>query len=191
MWFESAKHVARKMGLKSNRARRPRRAFSTAIERLKERKLLSGVDVVTGDPQDWAMFNRDSEGSRHNFAEHILSPESVGELAVKWTFDTAGPIAGTPAVVNDRVYTADATGEVYALDRNGQLLWQTTLNVGPTISGIKVNASALVTNRTVIIGDQSGQVHGLDVETGAVKWTTNPNPHPFAAVWGSPTMVLH
>ena len=108
---------------------------------------------------------------------------------MKWTFPTAGPIAGTPAVVNDRVYAADATGFVYALDRDGNLLWQTQLDVGPTFGFVKVTASALVTNRTVIIGDLSGQIHGLDVDTGDVKWTIRPNPHPFAAIWGSATMV--
>lgn len=148
-----------------------------------------GVDVVTGDPQDWPMYNRDPKGTRHNFAETKLSPDTVGGLEVKWTFDTAGPIAGTPAVVRDRIYVADAMGLVYALDRHGNLLWVTPLDVGPTLNAVKVTASALVTNRTVVVGDLSGRIHGLDVDTGAVKWTTNPNPHPFATIWGSATMV--
>lgn len=166
------------------------------VERLEERTLLShfglgdqGVDVVPDDSNDWPMYNHDPQGSRHNFAEEILSPSTVGDLEVKWSFETAGPVAGTPAVVEDRVYTADATGVVYALDRNGQLLWQTPLDVGPTINNVKLTASALVTNRTVVVGDLSGRIHGLDVGTGAVKWTTSPNPGPFAAIWGSATMV--
>jgi polyvinyl alcohol dehydrogenase (cytochrome) len=135
------------------------------------------------------MYNHDPEGSRDNFAEHVLSPATVGGLGVKWTFPTHGPIAGTPAVVNDHVFAADATGTVYALDRDGHELWETHLDVGPTFSNVKVTASALVTNRTVIIGDLSGVIHGLDVDTGAEKWAIRPNPHPFASIWGSGTMV--
>ena len=149
----------------------------------------AGVDVVPADPNDWPMYNHDPEGTRHNFAEDILSPATVGDLEVKWTYETAAPVAGSPAVVKDRIYAADATGAVHALDRDGNLLWQTALDVGPTLTDMKVTASPLVTNRTVVIGDLSGRVHGLDVQSGAVKWTTTPNPHPFGAIWGSPTMV--
>jgi polyvinyl alcohol dehydrogenase (cytochrome) len=135
------------------------------------------------------MYNHDPEGSRYNHAEQFLSPTSVGNLAVQWSYATPGAIAGTPVVVNDRIYAADATGTVYALGRDGNLLWETELDVGPTTHAVKVTASAMVTNRTVVIGDQSGRIHGLDIDTGAAKWTAYPNPHPFAAIWGSPTMV--
>lgn len=146
--------------------------------------------MVTGDPNDWPMYSHDPSGSRNNSAEHRLSPATVGGLRVRWSFPTAGPLAGTPAVVNDRVYAADALGTVYAVDRDGRSLWTTPLDVGLTATRIKVTASALVTNRTVVIGDQSGRVHGLDVETGAVKWTTALNPaNQFPAIWGSATMV--
>jgi polyvinyl alcohol dehydrogenase (cytochrome) len=135
------------------------------------------------------MYNHDAQGTRDNFAEHTLSPATVGDLGVKWTFPTHGPIAGTPAVVNDRIYAADATGVVYGLDRDGHELWETPLHVGPTFSNVKITASALVTDHTVIIGDLSGQIHGLDADSGAEKWTIRPNPHPFASIWGSATMV--
>src|SRR5262245_4688392 len=182
MWFSS------RLSRRSPKRRNPGSA-RLKLERLEDRSVPSSVDVVNGDPNDWSMFNHDPAGSRYNQAEHLLSPATVGDLGIRWTYPTDGPVAGTPAVVNDRVYTADTTGVVYALNRDGQLLWRTTLDVGPTIGTVKVNASALVTNRTVVIGDQSGRVHGLDVDTGAVKWTTIPNPHPFAAIWGSATMV--
>jgi polyvinyl alcohol dehydrogenase (cytochrome) len=161
------------------------------VERLEDRTVPSGlgVDVVSGDPKDWPMYNHDPQGTRWDTAETQLRPDNVSGLHVLWNFPTPGPIAGTPAVVNDHVYVADATGVVYALDRDGHELWQTTLNVGPTFGHVKVTASALVTNRTVIIGDLSGQIHGLDVDTGAEKWSVRPNPHPYAAIWGSPTMV--
>jgi polyvinyl alcohol dehydrogenase (cytochrome) len=166
----------------------PRRA-RLACQPLEDRSTPSGVDVASGDPNDWPMYNHDPAGSRNDTAETRLSPTTVGQLGIKWTFPTHGPIAGTPGVVKDRVYAADGAGFVYAVDRDGNLLWKTQLDVGPTVSTVKVTASVLVTNRTVVVGDQSGRIHGLDVDTGAERWTITPNPHPFAAIWGSGTMV--
>src|SRR5262249_48623312 len=109
-----------------------------------------GVDVVPADPNDWPMFGHDPQGTRYNSAEHQLSPATVGGLHELWRSPTAGPVISTPAVVNDRVYAADETGTVYALTRDGDLLWRTTLNV-PTALSIKIEVSPVVTNRTVVI----------------------------------------
>jgi polyvinyl alcohol dehydrogenase (cytochrome) len=185
MWFSSL------FAPRTRRGRRKSASCRLRLEALEDRLVPSAVDVVPGDPKDWPMYNHDPSGSRYNSAETRLRPDNVSGLQVLWNFPTAGPIAGTPAVVDDQVYVADATGVVYALDRDGHELWQTTLQVGPTFSHVKVSASVLVTNHTVIIGDLSGQIHGLDVDTGAEKWTIRPNPHPFASIWGSATMVGH
>jgi polyvinyl alcohol dehydrogenase (cytochrome) len=154
------------------------------VEPLETRLVPSGVDVVSGDPKDWPMYNHDLEGTRSNPAETRLSPATVGGLHTEWSFPTLGQVAGTPAVVGDRVYAADASGTAYALDRDGHLIWSSHV-AGP------VTASALVTNRTVIFGDLGGTVYGLDVDTGAERWSVRPNPHPFASIFGSPTMVGH
>lgn len=172
----------------STRSHTTKRQPGPTLETL-ERRLLFAADIVASDPNDWPMYNHDAEGTRYNLAERVLSPASVGNLKVKWSFQTAGPIAGTPAVVNDRVYAADATGVVYALDRGGKLLWHTALDVGSTFSSVKLTASALVTNNTLVIGDLSGRIHGLDARTGAVRWTVRPNSNAYAAIWSSPTMV--
>ncbi len=157
---------------------------------------LAGVDVVPADPNDWPMYNHDPEGTRHNIAEHILSPATVGDLEVLWRFETPGAKAGTPAVVKDTVYAADSTGTVYALSRDGALRWSKTLDIASPF-GISLTVSPLVTNRTVIIGDLAGQVHGLDKDTGEVRRTTRPpspgpvfgDQHPFQSIFGSATMV--
>src|SRR5262249_23273282 len=87
---------------------------------------------------------------------------------------------------------------VYALTRDGDLLWRTTLTV-PFPLPVKLAISPLVTNRTIILGDAAGQIHGLDVETGQIRWTTRPpNPvpghpdpdqPPFQSIIGAGTMV--
>jgi polyvinyl alcohol dehydrogenase (cytochrome) len=140
------------------------------------------VDVVSSDPNDWPMYNHDVAGTRFNPAEHQVGPENVGGLKVQWTFPTRAVVAGTPAVVGEHIYAADASGTVYALNRDGSLLWSSQV-AGP------VTASVLVTNRSIIFGDLSGFIYGLDVTTGALRWKVRPNAHPTAAVFSSPTMV--
>jgi polyvinyl alcohol dehydrogenase (cytochrome) len=155
---------------------------------LEDRTVPSGIDVVPGDPKDWPMYNHDPEGTRFNPAETRLRPDNVGGLHVLWRFPTAGPISGTPAVVNDVVYADDALGNVYAVRRDGHELWHTHLDVQAPWA-VKMTASPLVTNRHVIVGGLDGYVYGLDVNTGALDWAVKPNPHPFATIFSSATMA--
>jgi outer membrane protein assembly factor BamB len=139
-------------------------------------------DHAAGDAHDWPMFNHDPEGTRWNRAEHHLGRSNVAGLKVKWTFATQAVVAGTPAVVGDRIYAGDGSGTIYALDRHGNLFWSNQV-AGP------VTASVLVTGRSVIFGDIAGFVYGLDVRTGALRWKIRPNPHPAASIFGSATPI--
>jgi polyvinyl alcohol dehydrogenase (cytochrome) len=141
-----------------------------------------GRQRVSPDPNDWPMYNYDAHGTRFNRGERKLSIASVPHLQQKWIYLTAGDVYATPAVVDDTVYVGDTSGTVYALTREGQLLWQSTVK-GP------ITASALVTNRMVILGDQLGYVYGLDRWNGRIVWSIRPNPNEYAAIYGSPVWV--
>src|SRR6185369_16863488 len=52
-----------------------------------------------------------------------------------------------------------------------------------------ISASALVQGDNVFFGDQAGFIYALDRTNGALKWRVQPNPHPLAAIFGSPTPV--
>jgi polyvinyl alcohol dehydrogenase (cytochrome) len=188
MWFSSVFATRRAGSPRTRPGRRKPAALRPTVEALENRLVPSGVDVISGDPKDWAMFNHDPEGTRSNSAETRLRPDNVSGLHVLWSFPTAGPISGTPAVVNDIVYADDNLGNVYAVSRAGHELWHTHLDVQAPWA-IKMSSSPLVTNRHVIVGGLDGQIYGLDVNTGALDWTTKPNPHPFATIFSSPTMV--
>jgi polyvinyl alcohol dehydrogenase (cytochrome) len=183
--------------LKRSQPARKANVVRLAVEALEDRTVLSGFggEGISHDPNDWPMFGHDARGTRYNFAEHRLGPDNVDDLEVKWTFPTDGPLAGTPAVVNNVVYAADLAGTVYALSRDGDLLWRTTLNV-PSLITAKIATGPLVTNRTVVIGDLAGQIHGLDIDDGEVRWTIRPgngplfpDGHPFQQILAAGTMV--
>src|SRR5262245_4205899 len=99
---------SRKMSRSVSTAKKGKRPpVRPTLEALEDRSLPStsgpGVGLAGFDPKDWPMYNHDPAGTRNNTAETILSPATVGGLGVKWTFPTDGPVAGTPAVVNNHV----------------------------------------------------------------------------------------
>jgi polyvinyl alcohol dehydrogenase (cytochrome) len=127
---------------------------------------------------DWPMYNHDPGGSRTDPAESVLSPAAVKQfgLSVRWQFDTAGSVSGTPAVVHRVVYDGDLDGNFYALRdarRHPVLLWQR--NVGAPITGSPLVLALTRGKSEVIFGDQAGYVYGLDAATGAVDWRVLPN----------------
>src|SRR5262245_27777666 len=102
---QTAARVERRI-MRHPKTRRPRASTRLAFQQLEDRTVPSGVDVVPGDPNDWPMFGHDPAGTRYNVSEHQLGPATVGGLHEVWRFRTDGPVVGTPAVVNDRVYAA-------------------------------------------------------------------------------------
>lgn len=158
--------------------------FKRSIATIVSGLLLSTALAVTVEARaDWPMYNHDRAGSRHAADEHHLGWWNAANLTPKWTFATPQPVTATPAVVGGRVFAGDYSGAFYALRaKDGKLRWKTQLVGG-------VSASALVKGNRVIVGDQSGYVYGLDKKTGAIKWQVRPNPHPFTAVYSSPTPV--
>src|SRR4051812_31748556 len=61
---------------------------------------------LSGDPNDWSMYNYDVRGARHNRGEKVLGRGNVAKLEEKWrfpakgSFQFIGAIHATPIVVN-------------------------------------------------------------------------------------------
>lgn len=87
--------------------------------------------------------------------------------AVRWSF-TGGARnpqrpPGSPALAKGRVVFASRPGEVYAVDAaTGRLLWKRVL-------GGELNTSVTVVDGGVYVGSLGGQVHRLNLETGALE----------------------
>jgi polyvinyl alcohol dehydrogenase (cytochrome) len=133
---------------------------------------------------DWPMFNHDVIGTRFNAGEHRLSQRNANRLHVVWSLATPAPVTGTPAVVGDDLYVGDWNGNFYALDtHDGATDWQIAV-------AAPISASALVQGDSLYFGDQAGIIYGVDRRTGAMRWQVQPNPHPLAAIFSSPTPIL-
>ena len=154
--------------------------------------------------EDWATYNHDPQGWRFNKAESSLTPETAKRLVAKWQFprkgsrDKIGVIHGTPSVVNGYVYFGTATYPAfYKLRPDGELEWMYNLSSGETASKFRdggvntidaangVMTSALVTDKAVFFGSNTGMFYALDRFTGKEIWKVDtrspefPGGHPI------------
>jgi len=150
------------------------------------------------EPADWATYNYDITGSRHNTAESVLGVENVASLEEKWRFpaagsdETIGVIHATPSVVAGCVYFGTATyAAFYKLTPDGRVAWKYEIgDAGRRLwrefeqsRGLNpqdgVYTSALVTDEYVYFADVLGIMYCLDRETGERVWYVNSKVAPF------------
>jgi polyvinyl alcohol dehydrogenase (cytochrome) len=152
--------------------------------------VITGVGAITAahaddatDDASWSMYNHDVAGTRFNAAESTIGTSNASALKVKWQFATPAPVAATPVVEDGFVYAGDLSGAFYAVKTDGTLLWSKQLDP----SGI--SASAAVAGKLVVVGSLGGTVYGINRNDGSIVWSMRPDPHPVAAIWGSPTKI--
>ena len=89
-------------------------------------------------------------------------PKTLG--APEWTFQTKGPIFGSPAVSEGVVYIGSADGAMYAVDqKTGQQKWRTVTE------GAVASSPAVADGMVFFLSYDSG-LYALDAKTGARKW---------------------
>lgn len=127
------------------------------------------------------MLAHDAASSFNNASEHTITADNAGTLAVAWTFDAGGFVAGTPAVAEGRAYVVSARG-AYALDaETGAVIWQNAAAGG-------TSSPTLVDGKLYIDGG-SATLLRLDAATGAEEWRATIDPHPNAAGFSSPVVA--
>ena len=118
-----------------------------------------------------------------------LTAANVPRLNLKWVFAFPDVTdAGSPAtVVAGRVLIGTRSGLVYSLDSaTGCAHWvheapagvRTAISVGPAEGG----------GYTAYFGDSLATAHAVDVETGALRWSTTVEEHPAAVLTGAPAL---
>ena len=118
---------------------------------------------------DWAQYNFDAAHDGYNPYETILSPTTIGNVAVLWSYVLQEVTEeGAPAVANGMVYFAAGNTfsnmdfAVYALKADtGDLVWKSAISV-PTFG------SPAVDNGVVYL--IAGAVYAFNADTGTVVW---------------------
>ncbi|MCE5338314.1 MAG: PQQ-binding-like beta-propeller repeat protein [Methanomicrobiaceae archaeon] len=123
---------------------------------------------------DWPMVNYDAVMSR-NSPQTDISKDNVGQLQVKWIFNTEYTIENSPLIVNDTAYIENNAMQIFALDiKTGLPRWQYDVNV--TKVGLelpRVSTSHGMTYQDGVLyapTGPNGTVIALDAETGSRIW---------------------
>lgn len=98
-------------------------------------------------------------------------PETLREV---WAIDAPDGVSATAAIVGDRAYLADLSGNLRAVDlETGKVHWTyASLEEVPENSFLPgFKASPTVGEKTIYLGDEDGIFHAIDEETGKRKWT--------------------
>lgn len=152
--------------------------------------LLLGCSRI-GTPQGWSsgsvagdnLFIGTMEG------ELLAVNKETGDLAwrrqIPTNEDSDRAIYGRPAVTENAVFVGGYDGNLYAYDRQGDLLWQEPLTGqivgGPTVHGNRI----LIGTGTVSSSEGSGgALHAIDIESNDPVWTYRTD----GPVWSTPTV---
>jgi eukaryotic-like serine/threonine-protein kinase len=153
--FEKAKGYAPKQA-------RPGQHWVTALERNNDKGAQMPFLVQT----DWSQFRFGPEREGSNPFENVLNPHTVGDLNVKWSYNT-GPYNawGSPIVVDGMVYVS-SDSDLYALNaKTGNLRWKFT----PAKEDF-IDSYPAVANGVVYLGTDNNGLYALSSKTGAVLW---------------------
>jgi polyvinyl alcohol dehydrogenase (cytochrome) len=148
--------------------------------------------------------------TRQQKAGGALTAALAPKLAVKWSYDAAGDISATPAVVAGNIYVPDWGGKLNRLDAGtGKVVW--TKDVGQLaqfvddqmmpVMGLISRTTPVVTGGAVIFGTQrdtplvitdprpNAFLVAVDQDTAALRWKTPLHEgHPAAVITGSPVL---
>ena len=138
-----------------------------------------------------------SSGPREDRLHVLAFDRATGALRWQRTFwatgrtlchPTSAVAAGTPASDGTRIVALFSSCDLFALDRDGRLLWQRNLAVEHPRSGndVGMGSSPRIIDGTVVVQiDCQGDAFaaGIDAVTGADRWTV---PREKIASWSSP-----
>jgi polyvinyl alcohol dehydrogenase (cytochrome) len=162
----------------------------------------NALDCSAESP-DWPMFGQNVCNTSSQQNAFGINRDSVKNLKTKWSYDAAGEVSVTPAVVGKAVYIADWGGMVSRIDADtGMAVWSESVTdlVGSSLSSFISRTTPVVTPDAVIFGTQrnlpdlvrkpgiSAYLIALDPDTGALKWKTQMETHQAALITSSPVL---
>jgi polyvinyl alcohol dehydrogenase (cytochrome) len=145
--------------------------------------------------QDWPTWQKDLSGSRHNAAEKAITPQTAGNLKLKWAFSYPyvpyARMGSQAAITGGVAYVGAPDGKFHALDaRTGSTKWTFDLTpvagTWPPENPNIVRDGAAVSGDRVYFGDSRGFLYSLDRTTGNLVWATKLDEHVATWITSSP-----
>ena len=114
---------------------------------------------------DWPSWRMDSTLCGYTEASVPASPRLL------WRTRIGHPIENSPVGRNGRTFVTTTGGTVACVDKRGKLLW-TRAFTNDAGSRLNFASSAVCGSNAVFACTDDGNVYALDVETGAMNWST-------------------
>jgi glucose dehydrogenase len=113
---------------------------------------------------DWAQFRFEPDHKGVNPYENVLSPLTVGNLDLHWSYQTGSRVSSSPAVADGMVYAGSLDGHLYALNASsGALVWSYPM-------GSVSYSSPAVANGVVYVGSYDANLYALNASAGTLLW---------------------
>ena len=116
---------------------------------------------------DWPSFRGNVE------LTGVTEDALPAEPKLLWKRPAPDGVEATAAIVGDRIYAAELSGELHCLnlaDGDGEPVWTFRTNIeGNFRPGFK--SSPAVSGGRVFVGDEDGYLHAVDAATGEKLWT--------------------
>jgi|GEM_PF-750184 len=103
---------------------------------------------------------------------------------IKWRFDTAGPVTAAVTVGKNRIYVPSEDGNVYALDKEGALVWSCDVN-SPIIGSPAVGSFG-----RVYVGADDGRVYAI-AHNGKLLWNYSTGGFIYAGLRVGPDETIY
>jgi outer membrane protein assembly factor BamB len=115
-----------------------------------------------GESPDWSSWHNNANTDLPG----VTSAAGPTTLNYKWSYQTGGPVTGSPIVVNGIMYVGSYDQNLYALNAyTGSLIWKYDI-------GYKVLSTPTVVDGRLYTGADNGHVLCLDANTGDLIWTS-------------------
>lgn len=94
-----------------------------------------------------------------------------GDGAHRWSHEVDGRVTAPPTVADDLIYVADWSGGIVALDLEGAVRWQRTIERGETHASFWGPPAAGDGTLYLAMGDVQSGLWALDASDGSEQWT--------------------
>ncbi|MBC7659194.1 MAG: PQQ-binding-like beta-propeller repeat protein [Chitinophagaceae bacterium] len=175
--------------------------------------LLTGA-AAAQDNEIWPTWGGNLENTHQGINSPLITPETVHDLKVKWSYQTHGDVSAIPVVTEKHVYFPDwgtsfvgaLTGGsfLHALDREtGRSIWSKSIfRYSKNLLNSIARSSFAISGDLLIFGDNRGlvdsvlSIHGskgasvyaLNKNTGELVWKTRLDTHQLSIVTQSPVI---
>jgi outer membrane protein assembly factor BamB len=144
------------------------------------------IFLTTGSEQARRVFCYDTESGQELWVTDIPDGTRTGEALPQVTEDT-GFAASSPACDGERVYAIFATGDLVALDHEGQIVWQRYLGRPKNSYG---HASSLTYQGEMLLiqwdQEEDAKILAVNTRSGETIWET---PRAVSLSWSTPIVM--